>query len=189
MDRYWPNFNDRFLGLSLTNANCDGDIWQGGICPGDIDVYKLRISQLILTWFLPNFLNPCFWGPKFLGTQTFLNQTFFDSQYFFYLKYFWPKRATEIVISRLKFTQDLGLKCQTPLRLKAWVKEVEGLFYWDFLFEPKKLDQIFSRAFFSTKFFLTNIFFRIKFFSDKKILFFGPKNYLLTKQFFSCQNL
>ena len=33
--------------------------------------------------------------------------------------------------------QDLGLKCQTPLRLKAWVKEVEGLFYWDFIFEPK----------------------------------------------------
>ena len=37
-----------------------------------------------------------------------------------------------------KNLQDLGLKCQTPLRLKAWVKEVEGLFYWDFIFEPKK---------------------------------------------------
>ena len=25
--------------------------------------------------------------------------------------------------------QDLGLKCQTPLRLKAWVKEVKVFFY------------------------------------------------------------
>ena len=72
-----------------------------------------------------------------------------------------------------------------PLRLKAWVKEVEGLFYWDFLFEPKKLDQIFSGAkLFWTKNFLTNIFFRINFFSDKKFLFFGPKIIFWPNSFF-----
>ncbi len=77
-----PNFNDRFLGPSLTNANCDGDIWQGGICPGDIDVYKSRISQLILTWFLPNFWTHVFgglsfWGPKLFRTKLFLTPNIF----------------------------------------------------------------------------------------------------------------
>ena len=42
-----------------------------------------------------------------------------------------------LVLVKFKVEQDLGLKCQTLLRLSAWVKEVEGLFfYWDLIFEP-----------------------------------------------------
>ena len=32
--------------------------------------------------------------------------------------------------------QDLGLKCQTPLRLKAWVEEMEVFFYLDYILDP-----------------------------------------------------
>ena len=34
------NFKDRFLGLSLKNSNCQGDICQSIICQGDISPYQ-----------------------------------------------------------------------------------------------------------------------------------------------------
>ena len=37
--------------------------------------------------------------------------------------------------------QDLGLKCQTPLRLKASVEEVEG-FFLDWICEPENIVQL-----------------------------------------------
>ena len=37
--------------------------------------------------------------------------------------------------------QDLGLKSQTPLRIKAWVNEVEG-FYIDWRWELENIVQI-----------------------------------------------
>ena len=64
--------------------------------------------------------------------------------------------------------QDLGLNCQTPLRLKFWVKEVE-VFFWDLIFEPKNI--IWTKNFFWTKIcFGPNIFSEQKFVSDQ-ILF------------------
>ena len=69
----------------------------------------------------------------------------------------------------LQKIQDLGLKCQTPLRLKTWVKEVEGLFYWDLILEPKELGKIF----FQTKNFSS---LDQKLFSDQTV-FFGPKSF------------
>ena len=170
MDRYWPNFNDRFLGPSLTNANCDGDIWQGGICPGDIDVYKLRISQLILTWFLPNFLNPCFWGPKFLGTQTFLNQTFFWLPILFLPKIFLTKKGHGNCYQSFKIY--IIIQAITYLSTKMFISLIA---YFCSLF----LDQNFflTQVFFWPKFFghvfLDQIFLYLKILDPKQ--FFGPK--------------
>ena len=42
--RFWPNFKDKFLGLSLTDPNYHGDICPGNICPGDICPYQQYLS-------------------------------------------------------------------------------------------------------------------------------------------------
>ena len=52
---FWPNLKGRFLGPSLTNANCHGDICLGNICPGDIIPY-----QQYLSCYWPNF-DPTSW--------------------------------------------------------------------------------------------------------------------------------
>ena len=44
MTRFWPNFKDRFLGPSLTDANCHCDIWPGKNCLGDICSYQGYVS-------------------------------------------------------------------------------------------------------------------------------------------------
>ena len=90
--------------------------------------------------------------------------------------------------------QDLGLKCQTPLRLKAWVKEVEGLFYSNLIFEPKNWTTIFwtkhyLKIFYLEKIFLwqnfwTKIFFRPEIFFRPKLSLLLTKDYFLTISFF-----
>ena len=62
---FWLNFKGRFLGLSLTDANCYGDICQGNICPGNICPYQKYIScywsdfdQTFWTQFLGAFFGP-----------------------------------------------------------------------------------------------------------------------------------
>ena len=63
---FWPKFKRRFLGPSLTDANCHGDICPcsicpGNICPGDICPYQIYIS---LYW------------PDFPQTQPFQPRSF-----------------------------------------------------------------------------------------------------------------
>ena len=36
----WQNIKSRFLGTSLTDANCHGDLGPGNICPGNICPYQ-----------------------------------------------------------------------------------------------------------------------------------------------------
>ena len=74
---FWLNFKDRFLGLSLTDANCYGDICQGNICPGNICPYQKYIS--------------CYWSDF---DQTFWTQllgAFFGPMNLLYPKLFWAK--------------------------------------------------------------------------------------------------
>ena len=42
--RFWLNFKGRFLGPSLTDANCRSDIFTGNICPSDICPYQEYLS-------------------------------------------------------------------------------------------------------------------------------------------------
>ena len=44
LTRFWPNFKDRFLGLSWTDSNCHSDICPGNICQGDICPYQEYLS-------------------------------------------------------------------------------------------------------------------------------------------------
>ena len=44
LNRFGPNFKCRFLGPSLTDANCHSDICPGNICPGDICPYQEYLS-------------------------------------------------------------------------------------------------------------------------------------------------
>ena len=64
---FWPNFKCRFLGISLTEANCYNDICPGTICPGNICPYHWYLS-----YYWPNFdhtfLNQHFFGPNFCLT-------------------------------------------------------------------------------------------------------------------------
>ena len=59
---FWQNFKSRFLGPSLTDANCHGDLCTGKICPGDI--YP---NQEYLGCSLPNF-DQTFWPLIFWTT-------------------------------------------------------------------------------------------------------------------------
>ena len=42
---FWPNFKAMFLGSSLKDANCHGDICPGNICPRNICPYQEYISS------------------------------------------------------------------------------------------------------------------------------------------------
>ena len=66
--QFWPIFKGRFLGPTLTDANCCGDICHVNICPCTICPYQECIS--------------CYW-PNF--DQTFL------TQYFLGLTFLWTK--------------------------------------------------------------------------------------------------
>ena len=48
LTRFWPNFKGRFLGPSLTNANCWSDICPGNICPCDICLYQEYLSCYLI---------------------------------------------------------------------------------------------------------------------------------------------
>ena len=127
---FWLNFKGRFLGLSLTDANCYGDICQGNICPGNICPYQKYIScywsdfdQTFWTQFLgaffgprnllypklfdlnsfwPDFFLPKFFSPNFLDLS-FLTQ-FFPEQRFFEPKVFisWIFCPTPVLVQVLK---------------------------------------------------------------------------------------
>ena len=86
---YWPNFKGRFLGPSLTDANCHRDIYQVNLCLRIFFAYKQYLSC-----YWPYFLDPIYLGPnlhlkfffwtKFIFTKIIfrpkivLDQTFFD---------------------------------------------------------------------------------------------------------------
>ena len=42
--QFWPNFKGRFLGPSLVNSNCHGDICPGNICRQNICPYQQYLS-------------------------------------------------------------------------------------------------------------------------------------------------
>ena len=66
--RFGQNFIGSFMGQSLTDANCYGDICPGNICTSNIS----SISQL-----LPNFLEPIFRGLDY-SRPHFVDQTYLD---------------------------------------------------------------------------------------------------------------
>ena len=110
LTRFWPNFEGGFLGPSLTDANCHGDICQSNICPGDICPYQ---DYLSCHW--PNFdqafgiqlleasiffdrnpftkilLDPNFWDPKIFLDQKFCEHKIFGPKFLFGHKFFWNK--------------------------------------------------------------------------------------------------
>ena len=110
MTQFWPNFKGWFLGPSLTDSNCHGDIYSGNICSGKICPFQHNLScyDLILIKLLElNFLGPFldktsidqnnFWTKIFLGLifllfwlKNFLNQKFLFPK-FFRATFFYPK--------------------------------------------------------------------------------------------------
>ena len=94
MARFGPNFKGRFLGPSLTDANCHSDICPGNICPGNICPY-----QEYLSCYWPNF-DQTFWtrffaGFEFLWTQNFVDSKFLWTQKIFDLKLYQPKKILD----------------------------------------------------------------------------------------------
>ena len=88
--RFLPNFKSRFLGPSLTDVNCHGDIFQGKICPDNIcphhkyfscywpDYDKTYLTQFFGTIIFDQF----FWSknlvdPKLFWTKIYLILNFF----------------------------------------------------------------------------------------------------------------
>ena len=95
LTQFWPNFKSRFLGQSLTDANCQGDICLGNISPDNFLPYQHNFS---FYWpnFDQNFVNQFFRVLIFVDLH-FLWQNFFgpkyllDQKYFCSQKLFWPK--------------------------------------------------------------------------------------------------
>ena len=57
-----PDFKIRFLGPSLTDASCHGEICPGNICPDDICPFLIsQMLKIKLTWFWRNFKRRFLW--------------------------------------------------------------------------------------------------------------------------------
>ena len=92
---------DRFLGPSLTDANCHGDICQTNICLGHICPYQEYVAQ-----FWPNIWDPIIlqaltflieiFLPKFCLTQIFWDLKIFSTKYFVSPKFFNPRLCLDI---------------------------------------------------------------------------------------------
>ena len=83
LTRFWPNFKGRFLGQSITDAKCHGDIFPGNIFPGIICPFPEYLS---CCW--PN-NEQTFW------TQLWgLNDNIFCSKFFWH-NFFWPQNVFE----------------------------------------------------------------------------------------------
>ena len=81
-----------FLGPSLTDANCVGDLCTGKICPGDIYPYQEYFSC-----YWPNF-DQTFW-PLIFGPQFFWTQQIFGP------KRFWSTTLTTRTTTKIKTKQ------------------------------------------------------------------------------------
>ena len=69
------------------------------------------ISQLLLTWFWPNFLDPIFWGPKFFWTTIFFTRFFLDHNFvwpklFWFQHLLWPNNFRTKTCFEPKFFSD-----------------------------------------------------------------------------------
>ena len=87
---FWPNFNAMFLGSSLKDSNCHGDICSGNICPNEMCSYYHNLS--------------CYW-PNF--HETFGTQ-FFGPMNFFVPKIFWIKMflLPKTLLGHIFYTQN-----------------------------------------------------------------------------------
>ena len=91
LTRFGPNFKCRFLGTSLTDVNCDGNICPGNICPW----------QEYLSYYWPNF-DQTFWTQFFGGLNFFLINILLDPN-FFDPKCFWTICWAEYFIDPKQF--------------------------------------------------------------------------------------
>ena len=118
------NIKGKFLGPSLTDANCHGDICPGNICPGNICPYQEYLNCNCFgpnKFFEPkNFSYKMFWtknflAPKFFGPNSFWTKNYYD------LKFLGPKICRQRFLKsfdpnifgpRIFFTPNLFLKAQ-----------------------------------------------------------------------------
>ena len=108
--RFWPNFKGRFLGPSLTDVNCHGDICPGNICQGDICPYqKYLICYCQILTNISAVINPISTKLKVL---TILNR-------------FWPKKnfaKKKICLKKIFCKKKLGHKKILPKKTFAQKK-------------------------------------------------------------------
>ena len=103
LTQFWPNFKGGFLGPSLADSNCHGDICPGNICPGNIcpvqkyltcywhNFYQTFWTQFFkaLIYFGPEiFLDPVAFRPKIYKkwTQNYSWQKKIWTNFFLYLR-------------------------------------------------------------------------------------------------------
>ena len=85
LTKFRPNFKGRFLGQSLTDVNCCGDIYPGNICPGNtcpsecLCCFWPNFDQTFVTQY---FVGLTFFGLKFYLTGQTLWHKFFEPQNF-----------------------------------------------------------------------------------------------------------
>ena len=97
LTRFRPNFKGRFLGPSLTDANCLGDICPGNkcpgnICPGNICPGNICPYQQYLSCYSSDFDHQLFFRPKiFVGSTIFLPAISLDTKKFLNPKLFWTQ--------------------------------------------------------------------------------------------------
>ena len=76
LNQFWPNFEGRFLGSSLLDAICQDNFFPDNICPGNI-------CSLLITQFVPNFLDPILRRQNFFFIKIFVDTNFFLPQNYF----------------------------------------------------------------------------------------------------------
>ena len=177
LTQFWPNFKGRFLGQSLIDANCYGDIYPGNICPGNICTYH----QPSFFLFNHKFKSYCQTSVKVFRLkvdfvlplsqeeekQQQQQEIYLDPKLFWIQHIFWHK----FFLTKIFFWQKI---CFGP-KIFFWPKIFFGpqIFFWTQNFFWTQHFFSGQNFFFVLKIFGPKIFFRPKIFSNQN--FFRPK--------------
>ena len=96
LNQFWPNFKGRFLGQSLTDANCQGDIYVQAKFVLVTFVHIRNVATQILPIFLTHFCEAKFSWPKILFHWIFLESNIFGP------KLFWDPNILEPTLFWIK---------------------------------------------------------------------------------------
>ena len=139
LTQFWPNFKVSFLGPSLADVKCHGEICSGIIWLGDICPYQQNL-RCYWTNFDQTFpAQKIFWTQFFSRPKINLDPNFFKSKIILDQNFFAPNFIEPNIFSTKRF---LNLKFDGPKKI------------WTEMFLDQK---IFSSKFFWPTFFLTKI--------------------------------
>ena len=132
----WPNFKDRFLGISRTDSNCHSGIYPDNICPDDIypyqeylSCYRINFDQTLKVDSQKNVLTLIIL-PKSFCTLNLLDLTFLDLNF---LTSFWSTLfGTYLFLTGNYF----GSNTFKPKVFRTWIIFGSNIF-WTWFFRQK----------------------------------------------------